>query len=53
MSDENKEATKVEKSAEQNAQLSEKELEKVSGGKPTESISISYEQIQYQYYTRD
>ena len=50
MSDENKEEMKVEKSAEQKAQLSEKELDKVSGGAPTksvptESVSFSYEEI--------
>jgi len=58
MSDENNEAT-----INQKAQLSEEALKKVVGGfesqehgaaTPTTShFSISYEQIQYQYYTQD
>jgi len=60
MGDENKEVAKNE-SNEQKAQLSEEALGKVAGGgtpkksEPTvsESVSIAYEQIQYQYYTQD
>jgi len=53
MSDENKEEMKVEKSTEQKTQLSEKELDKVSGGAPTESLSFSYGAMKIEYKQQD